>query len=36
LSVNAFEKVQIDQLLTKQLHHISETENCNQLKLFDF
>jgi len=36
LSVNAFEKVQIDQLLTKQLHHISEAEDCNQLKLFDF
>ena len=36
LSVNAFEKVQLDQLLTKQLHHIPEVEDCNQLKLFDF
>ena len=36
LSVNAFEKVQLDQLLTKQLQHISEAEDCNQLKLFDF
>lgn len=36
LSVNAFEKVQIDQLLTKQLHDFQEAGNCNQLKLFDF
>jgi hypothetical protein len=36
LSVNAFEKVQIDQLLMKQLHPIPETEYCNQLNLFDF
>jgi IS4 transposase len=36
LSVNAFEKVPIDQLLMQQLHEIPEVENCNQLKLFDF
>jgi hypothetical protein len=36
LSVNAFEKVQLDQLLTKQLQRISEAEDCNQLKLFNF
>jgi len=36
LSVNAFEKVPIDQLLTKTLHENTEPDNCNQLKLFDF
>jgi hypothetical protein len=36
LSVNAFEKVQINQLLMKQLQDFPEEENCNQLKLFDF
>jgi hypothetical protein len=36
LSVNTFEEFQIDQLLTKQPHHISEAEDCNQLKLLDF
>jgi IS4 transposase len=36
LSVNAFEKVQIDQLLMKKLQDIPETENCNQLNLFNF
>ena len=36
LSVNAFEKVQIDQLLMKQLQDFPESENCNQLKLFNF
>ena len=36
LSVNAFEKVQINQLLMKQLQDFPEEENCNQLKLFNF
>lgn len=35
LSVNAFEKVQIDQLLMKMLPNTSEPDNRNQLKLFD-
>jgi hypothetical protein len=35
LSVNTFEKVQIDQLLTKTLHNVYTEANCNQLKLFD-
>jgi hypothetical protein len=36
LSVNAFEKIQIDQLLMKQLQDFPEAENCKQLKLFNF
>jgi hypothetical protein len=36
LSVNAFEKVPIYQLLTETLHEEPECESCNQLKLFDF
>jgi IS4 transposase len=36
LSVNAFEKVQINQLLMKRLQDFPEEENCNQLKLFNF
>jgi hypothetical protein len=36
LSVNAFEKVQIDQLLMKTLHKYQDDDDHNQLKLFDF
>ena len=36
LSVNTFEKVQIDQLLTMNTHNIYMEDNCNQLELFDF
>lgn len=36
LSVNAFEKVAIDQLLTRQIQQNQEVENSNQLKLFEF
>jgi hypothetical protein len=35
LSVNAFEKVPVDQLLTKTLSRFPESENQNQLLLFD-
>jgi transposase len=35
LSVNTFEKVQIDQLLTMNTHNIYMDDNCNQLELFD-
>lgn len=36
LSVNAFEKVLIYQLLTKRLCQNEEVTSCNQLRLFDF
>lgn len=36
LSVNTFEKVPIDQLLTRQIDQNQEVENSNQLKLFEF
>jgi hypothetical protein len=36
LSVNAFEKVQIDQLLMKTLNQDQEDEDRNQLNLFNF
>jgi len=35
LSVNAFEKVPVDQLLTKSLPQFPEPENPNQLRLFE-
>jgi hypothetical protein len=35
LSVNAFEKVPIEHLLTRQIDENQEAENPNQLKLFD-